>query len=204
MATDLGLVDSVIAELARDLLDRPVMSNLARPLYVERLVTRALLPAWRHVGSDWAGWELESEAGVRLEVKQSAARQTWTDQSAHLGKPTKAVFDIAHRTGHWADGGSRWVPGSCRLADVYVFAHHPVFALAEADQRDPEQSTFYVLPEHCLPKPQRTVGLAWLRATTVGVSYAGLEPAVTAVASSLPNLKRDQAGASAGTEPALP
>lgn len=80
MATDLGLVGSVVAELARDLFDRPVMSNLARPLYVERLVARALLLAWRYVGSDWAGWDLESEAGARLEVKQSAARQTWTDQ----------------------------------------------------------------------------------------------------------------------------
>ncbi len=110
MTADLVLARSVIADLAAELFDRPVMGNLARPAYVERLVARALLPTWRHVGSDWAGWDLESEAGARLEVKQSAVRQSWTEGPARLGKPMRAVFDVAQRTGYFTDGGSRWVP----------------------------------------------------------------------------------------------
>ncbi len=139
MIADLVLARSVIADLAAELFDRPVMGNLARPAYVERLVARSLLPTWRHVGSDWASWDLESEAGARLEVKQSAVRQSWTEGPARLGKPTRAVFDVAQRTGYFTDGGSRWVPGACRPADLYLFAHHPVFDLQQVDHRDPDQ-----------------------------------------------------------------
>lgn len=195
MPADSDLVRGIIAELAQELFDRPVMSNLARPAYVERLVVRALQPAWRHVGSDWAGWDLESDVGARLEVKQSAVRQTWTDGPTHPGKPTPGIFDIAARTGHWAEGGSRWMPGIGRPADVYVFAHHAVFDVHEVDQRDPAQWTFYVVPEHKLPVGRRTLGLPWLRQMSPSISFEALLPAVDGTISSLSSLKRNLAGA---------
>ena len=187
-----GLVDSIIAELATDLFDRPVMSNLVRPLYVERLVARALGAPWKHVGGDWAGWDLQCATGARLEVKQSAVRQTWTDGPGGRCRPTAASFDIAWRTGHWADAGSRWVSGACRPADVYVFAHHAVFDIQQVDQRDPGQWTFYVLPECRLPATQRTVGLAWLRTNSAAVAFAALNEAVATALSLIGCLKVNQ------------
>jgi hypothetical protein len=67
---------TIVSELARELLDRPVISNLMRAALVERLVLHALGPSWRYVGADWSGRDLEDARGARVEVKQSAARQT--------------------------------------------------------------------------------------------------------------------------------
>lgn len=195
MPADSDLVRGIIADLARELFDQPVMSNLARPAYVERLVARALHPAWRYVGSNWTSWDLESDVGARLEVKPSAVRQTWTDGPSRPGKPTPGILDIAPRTGYWVDDGRRWVPGICRPADVYVFAHHAVFDVHEVDQRDPAQWTFYVVPEYKLPAARRTLGLAWLQQLSPPIAFEALLPTVDGTISSLSSLKRDLAGA---------
>jgi hypothetical protein len=188
MGADTELIRGIIAELAHEFFDRPVMSNLTRPAYVERLIARALSPGWRHVGGDWAGWDLESDRGVRLEVKQSAMRQTWTDGPTGPGRAAAGIFDIAPRTGYWTPEG-KWVRSIGRLADVYVFAHHPVFDLEQVDHRDPEQWVFHVVPEHRLPGIQRTIRLPWLQAATEAVRYAGLKTAVADTVALLPKLK---------------
>ena len=115
-----------------------VMSNLTRPSYVEGLVSLLLGKRWRYLG-DWDGWDLERDDGKRLEVKQSAARQPWTDRPGREGRETIASFDIAPRKGYWADGGKRWVVRAGRHADLFVFAHHPVLNAIECDQRDAKQ-----------------------------------------------------------------
>ena len=193
MAADSDLVRGIIADLTRELFGRPVMSNLTRPAYVERLVARALQPGWRHVGGDWAGWDVESDAGARLEVKQSAVRQTWTGGLPGGAKPTPGIFDIAPRTGYWIQSGSRWVPVVGRPADIYVFGHHPVFDLEQVDHRDPEQWMFHVVPQHRLPGGQRTIRLSWLQAASEGLRYAELRAAVMKVVDSLARLKGEEA-----------
>ena len=49
-----AVFEEVARLLVRDLYDRPVMSNLVRPQYVEYLVAIALGPGWRLVGGDWS------------------------------------------------------------------------------------------------------------------------------------------------------
>jgi hypothetical protein len=170
----------IISDLANALFDQPVMSNLARPLYVERLVLAALGPSWTHVGADWAGWDLEDVRGTRIEVKQSAARQTWTDGPTSLGSPTRPVFDIASRTGYYTDGGSRWAAGVARPADLYVFAWHPVFDVQLVDHRDPRQWQFFVVLESNLPL-QKTLGLKSLQALARLSAYAELAEKVASL-----------------------
>lgn len=69
------IFDAVI----RDLFDQPVISNLYRPHYVERMVAFSLGGGFRLASADWAGWDVESAKGVRIELKQSAAWQIWSN-----------------------------------------------------------------------------------------------------------------------------
>lgn len=158
------IAQEIIREIVDELYGKPILSNLTRPLYVERLLVRLLGSDWQYVGGDWSGWDLENtQSHLRVEVKQSAARQTWTDEASGTRKSTKPIFDIRERTGYYADNGSRWVASAGRPADLYVFAWHPKFVPAEeVDHTDPEQWEFYLLPERLLPSGQKTIALGSL------------------------------------------
>jgi hypothetical protein len=152
------------------------MSNLTRPIYVEAMVKMILGDRWTLL-ADWNGWDLERDDKKRLEVKQSAARQPW---SAALGsKPSPARFDIAPRKGYWTDDGSRWVDQVGRFADVYVFAHHPVFDEDLCDQRDSAQWQFWILPTPKLPESQKSIGID--RLTKLGAIEASHQTLGSAV-----------------------
>jgi hypothetical protein len=80
-----------------------------------------------------------------LEVKQSAAKQTWNPR-----KPVRSTFDIKPRSGRY--DGDIWIQSLApeRFADIYLFAFHP--GIDEAtDHRDPEQWEFYVIRTGELP-----------------------------------------------------
>ncbi len=111
---------------------------------------------WRLVGGDWAAWDLENKNEDRLEVKQSAARQSWNAPSSGISAPR---FDIKKRKGYWKNG-TTWVSQVGRFADIYVFAWHPITD-DSCDHRDPSQWMFYVVPTNQLPD-QKSIGLSWL------------------------------------------
>lgn len=159
------IAQEIITEIVGELYDKPVMNNLTRPIFVERLLARLLHGQWLCVGSDWGGWDLEnSNSKARVEVKQSAARQSWSDGPKSKGQPTKPIFDIAERTGYYTNGGSEWVTCAGRPADLYIFAWHPGYDPKDAvDHRDPEQWKFYVVAERDLPTGQKSIGLAGIR-----------------------------------------
>ena len=77
---------------------KPLINNAHRADYVEAMVSLALAEHWRLVSRDWdwAPWDLERADGVRLEVKQSSAVQSW---SSHAPQENPR-FDIAPRTGY--------------------------------------------------------------------------------------------------------
>lgn len=186
------IAKEIIKELVEELYGQRIMSNLTRPLFLEKLLTKLLKGEWRHVGGDWSGWDLEhTKSGARIELKQSAARQTWTDGPARVGKPTKPVFDIEERTGYFADGGSRWIKTPGRPADIYIFAWHPRFLPKdEVDHTDPEQWEFYILPELRLPKGQKTLGLNTLKSLEpIFATHSDIGEKVEALASTLSPLK---------------
>jgi hypothetical protein len=122
----------------------PLVSNIYRGLVTEIIVGAALGPEWELRSGDWRGWDFEHPTGLRLEVKQSAARQTWTGTR----KATVPIFDIRTRTGYF-DRADR-VADPRRFAHIYVFAHHPIMD-ASADHRDPSQWRFHVVPTNRLP-----------------------------------------------------
>src|ERR1700739_1196373 len=76
-----------------------LVENRYRGLVAEIIVGAALGPEWRLCSGDWSGWDLEHPTGCRLDVKQSAARQTWAPPK----KPSSTRFDIRERFGYFEE-----------------------------------------------------------------------------------------------------
>ena len=132
---------SIRAKAAEVAFGQSLVTNNLRGLVAETIVASILGPEWQWCSADWAGWDFERNDGLRLEVKQSASRQTWASSN---GKPSKCRFDIKARQGRYE--GADWHPGHGRNADLFVMAHHFVSDDA-ADHCAPEQWRFFVLPE---------------------------------------------------------
>lgn len=154
---------------------KPLITNVLRGQIAEAIIALALEPDWNWCSADYASWDFEHGSGLRLEVKQSAARQSWALEGA---APSVCSFDIAARKGRWE--GSTWIPDPRRHADLYVFAHHRV-AEPSADHRDPDQWDFYVVASRDLPDTKR-ISLARLRTMTAAENIIGLAERVAAVA----------------------
>jgi hypothetical protein len=164
---------SVIDRLTTRLFGSPILRNDIRGEVVEEIVAMALEPEWELCSGDWAACDLvHSTSNLRVQVKQSAARQSW-----HRGEcpPPKPRFSIAEKTGRYEDG-DRWIAEASRNADIFIFAWHPI-TNASADQRDPEQWEFYVVAEAVLP-PQRSISLARVTRLAPPVKIGGLSAVV--------------------------
>jgi hypothetical protein len=141
-------VDDIVGTATEVTFNKPLVTNVFRSVLVEAIVAAAL-PDWDWCSSDYASWDFQHRDRTRLEVKQSAARQTW-----FTGRASSASWDVAPRTGYWkptASGGPKWVPRPGRCAHIYVLAHHPVVN-RKADHRDARQWLFYVVATSALPK----------------------------------------------------
>lgn len=146
----------IIEDLTR-LFDGPLIENSLRGQYVELLVAEIVGTPWFIAGMDWGGHDLEHPDGTRVEIKQSAARQTWTDAEATT--TVQPRFSIRPAKGFYR--GSHWTKEAGRRAHIYAFAWHSV-ASSEADHTDEAQWEFYVVPAIELPS-QDSIGLAKLR-----------------------------------------
>ena len=172
-----------ILELLMRQYGQPVMNNVHRGSFVECMIACALGGDWQltwEAGWDWAAWDCEHIAsGTRLEIKQSAAKQSW-DRRAVVPR-RKPTFDIAPRAGFWPKDGGPWVPRAGRYADLYVFAWHGRND-EQADQRDPEQWQFFAIAESALPAAQKSIGLSRLRELVNPCGIDGLRRAVVKIA----------------------
>ena len=141
--------------------DRPVITNHLRGIYVECLVADLLKDSGREVSpllGDWWRWDIKFE-GAKIEIKQSAARQTWHNDDRRTKAPR---FDIKGT-----------LPNNGRHADIYVFAWHD-----GDDQRCSDQWEFFVVPSSGLPRHQKTIGLSVLRRLAPTVKASGLAEAL--------------------------
>jgi len=164
----------VIAKVAEAAFGRPLVTNVLRGHVAEAIVALALEPEWDWCSADYSGWDFERSDGLRLEVKHSAARQSWATT-----KPSKAIFDVAARTGYWVSS-TEWIAGIGRAAHLYIFAHHGIYD-DHADHRDPSQWDFYVVPTSALPDIKQ-ISLGTIKTITTAVSIDELAAAVRSVA----------------------
>ncbi len=162
----------------------PLIDNSERGKYMETVVAELLDSDWvltwqlpEH--STWSNWDIQNQTtGTKIEVKQSAACQTW--RSNDTSRPR---FDIKEVCGYWgADNGEgeEWINLSTprRLADLYIFAWHPVANRDRANHIDFAQWEFYVVEAGKLPKGQKTIGLQPLKEIADCVDYRTLNSAV--------------------------
>ena len=179
-----------VLDMLLDRYDRRIMNNVQRGDYVECMIACALGADWRltsEAGWDWAAWDIEHTAsGARLEIKQSAARQTWDGESVRRRR--NPSFDIGPRKGYWPKDGGPWVTDPGRPADVYVFAWHGEVD-ERADHRDAAQWRFFVVAERCLPTGQKSIGLSRLEKIAVPCSVMELGRTVEKVCPARQNLK---------------
>jgi hypothetical protein len=167
--------EEVLNGLFHRLYGKPVVRNDLRGELVEHIVGMALAPEWTHCGSDWGSCDLRHErTGRTIQVKQSAAQQSWAASNRGYSAPR---FSIARKTGRYE--GADWVVGRGRNADIFVFAWHDKSS-GECDHADPSQWTFYVVPELQLPD-QDSLGLRQIERLTRAVKFSGLLSAVDAV-----------------------
>ena len=154
-----------IAELASSrAFGTRLITNVLRGLVVEAIVSTALCPEWRWCSEDYFQYDFEHPTGIGLEVKQSAACQSWETKV-----PSVARWDIAARSHVYED--DKWVGRPGRAAGIHVLAWNPVSDRALADHRDPMQWQFFVVRSSSL-SPTKTIGLAGAKrlASAVGIS----------------------------------
>lgn len=136
----------VIAAASNAIFGKPLVTNVYRSVIVEAMIAGALAD-WQWCSADYAEYDFIHPDGTRLEVKQSAMKQTW----ATKGQP-KPSWDIAQRKKLWRD--ETWVEAPGRNADIYVLGLHDDIGDA-ADHREPAQWIFFVIPAHRLPTTKR-------------------------------------------------
>ena len=162
----------VLSDLFDRLYGGPIIRNVLRGELVEEIVGMALAPDWQLCGSDWGACDLRHEAsGLKIQVKQSAAIQSWT-QGRRGYRPAR--YSIAAKTGRYE--GADWIAEKGRNADIFIFAWHGI-AGADCDHANPAQWTFYVIAEADLPA-QSSLGLRQMERLTKAVDFAGLKSAV--------------------------
>jgi hypothetical protein len=167
----------VITKVCDAAFGKPLVTNVLRGQVVEAMIALALEPVWKWCSADYASWDFERADGVRLEVKQSAYRQSW-DSGPNV--KISPGFDVKARKGRWE--GSTFVPEPGRAAHMYVLAYHDRRDDA-ADHRDPRQWEFFVLGASFIP-PVARIALGSVRRLTDSVAINELANRVEHVAAS--------------------
>lgn len=131
--------------------------NNTRGLFAEFLVHQALDSGRPRV--EWASHDVETDDGLRVEVKAGAYLQAWEQRA-----PSQIRFSgLRART--WSPDGGH-AETKTYNADVYVFAVQTAREHAAYDPLDTSQWEFYVLPCPVVAAlGTDSVGLATVRAT---------------------------------------
>ncbi len=159
-----------------------LLNNTTRGVLAEFLVARALGIRVDTARSAWVSYDLESDSGLKIEVKASAYLQSW-----HQKRHSTISFDIAPTEG-WNPLDGSIDRESKRQADLYVFALLDHRDKATVDPMNVDQWKFYVVSTASLNKlhpTQMTLGLKALEALCKCVTYADLRLEVGAVATTL-------------------
>ena len=127
--------------------NKPLVTNVYRSVIVEAIISTVLVE-WDWCSSDYSSYDFRHPDGTRLEVKQSALKQSWNHNA-----PSRPSWDIKPRTGCW-ENGTTWIKGIGRNAEIYVFGLHSLINEI-ADHRIAEQWRFFVIPTSNLPDTQR-------------------------------------------------
>lgn len=189
-------LDKRIQKIILKRYDQPVMNNTVRAHFVECLIAKEFDVGWKHScidGGEWNQWDCEHDSGARIEIKQSAARQSWDEEV--ISPIRLARYDIAPRTGYW-ENDDNWKDKPGRNADLYVFAWHGERRDEICDHRDATQWQFFIAKEPMLPEGQKTIGITPLKDISVVCGISDLrvtvEKLISEVTTHPPYLRKDE------------
>ncbi len=148
-----------------------LITNIHRGLIVEAIVSTVLDPDWEWCSEDYYRCDFRHSTGTGLEVKQSAACQSWEAKT-----PSSGRWDISARKGFFE--GQQYIERPGRNADINILAWHPLADRSSVDHRDPAQWEFFVVRSTAL-KATKTIGLAGVKSLTAAVRIAQLSTSVS-------------------------
>ena len=160
-----------------------LLNNTRRAIIAEYLIARAVGAA-DEPRVEWAGVDVVTRQGVRVEVKSSAYVQSWEQRDLSV-----VTFDIAPRKSSWDPTTNKEVVHDPprRMADVYVFCVLGDESGRVPDPLDLSDWQFYVVATSLLDRElpnQGSIGIRPLAALTRSatgdgaVRYDGLEEAI--------------------------
>ncbi|SEW22802.1 hypothetical protein SAMN05444851_2297 [Aliiroseovarius sediminilitoris] len=130
-----------------------ILDNSFRGFWCEAMVAQALGQRCAIVGDGWFPWDLQIGPltanfpdRVRVQVKNTARLQPW---NLHDGIQSKASFNLTYRNlPKSLRFEERGIPCESRgfLCDAFILCEHPENDPRRANQKDPSQWRFYVLP----------------------------------------------------------
>ena len=136
----------IIEMIARQIYGGKILNNAHRGDAVEMMVLAALGPDWKHVGLGWHPWDLQRGQGidrVRIQVKQTAALQLW-------GNTVRRTLQFdwkANAPSYFQrDNPGEAIEPEGWFCDLFVFGLHEEVDINAADQLDPAQWKFMVIP----------------------------------------------------------
>lgn len=135
---------------------------------VEAMLAQVLESEWKWCSADWASHDFENAEGVKLEMKQSAALQSWHEDGF---PPNRGRFDIAKRKVRWK--GAERIEEVGRYAEMYIFAWHPEIDPELANHREPGQWRFYLVREADLPD-QQSIALSRIQAIAQAIDLSAV------------------------------
>jgi hypothetical protein len=143
----------ILDRVLNEFLSCKIMDNSLRGYWCEAMVAEALGPDCKVASQGWHPWDLQFgpdtaqfPARVRIQVKNSARIQTWNVES---GKLSNCQFDLKYsKRPFYFERDFQGVP--CEeygfMCDVFVLCYHSVEDASEADQTDPDQWEFFIVP----------------------------------------------------------
>lgn len=136
----------IVEMAARVVYGGRILNNAHRGDVVEMMVLLALGEGWRHVGLGWHPWDLQFGLGgnrIRIQVKQTAALQLWgttVRRNLHFGwKPNAPSYFRRDNPGEDIEEEG-W------FCDLFIIGIHDEVDPTKADQADPAQWNFVVIP----------------------------------------------------------
>jgi hypothetical protein len=143
----------------KELFDTRLMDNAIRGYWCEAMVAEALGSGCEIVGGGWNAWDIQIGEDldafpdrIRIQVKSSARLQVWNKTN---GKLSDSTFNLTYRKK--PSYQEEYMPyANCEdigfLCDLYILCLHDEADIRIADQRDPSQWKFYLVPvvgENC-------------------------------------------------------
>lgn len=149
----------IVDTVSRLVYGERILNNAHRGDIVEAMVLLALGDGWRHVGLGWHPWDLQFGSGgnrVRVQVNQTAALQLWGNTVRRSlqfeWKPNAPSY-------FERDNPDEEIENEGWFCDLFIFGIHDETDPYKADQADPAQWNFVVVPVCDLEQGLRSMTL---------------------------------------------